>query len=162
MESQTTNISIEHWQRLVEEGGAPTVKISLAGSSMQPLIRKHKDFVTIAPLSRSLIRGDMVLFRAVDGRYVVHRVWKLEGNRVRTIGDNCSSPDSWITKESVFGLVIKMERDGHDWQLDTTGFRLLGRAWMTLFPVRQIYFIIRHEAGNIIRRWRKRKNENTR
>ena len=91
----TRSIGIEEWGQLSKEGIAPPVTVYLEGSSMQPLIRRGIDPVTIAPLQRPLKRGDVVLFTTNSGRFVVHRVWKLKDGAVCPLGDNCWNPDGW-------------------------------------------------------------------
>ncbi len=75
-------LDIIEWLELCRSGACPPVKITLAGNSMRPLIRKDRDLVTIVPLSRSLKIGDVVLFSRFDGSYVVHRLYKINGDCV--------------------------------------------------------------------------------
>ena len=141
------DISMTDWCMLAKKGAAPPVRIPLEGSSMQPLIRRGKDLVTIAPLQGLLKKGDVVLFRTDSGRYVVHRVWKMKEEQVRTLGDNCVNPDAWIPKEYVLGQAICYSRNGRKHRLDTCFARLWGRAWMAIFPVRVVYIRLRKYAG---------------
>ena len=118
---------------------------------MRPLIRRGKDPVTIVPLERPLLKGDVVLFRLGE-RYIVHRVWKLEDGRVRTFGDNCWNPDPWIPENQVLGLVVKYARDGRGHRLDTPQARAWGRAWMAIHPIRLCYKRLRALAGRCYRK----------
>ncbi len=95
------------------EGNAPPVRIPLNGNSMFPLIRWGKDYVTIIPIDRELVQGDIVLVAEPNsGRYVMHRVWKIQDELVMTWGDNCWKPDGWVSKEAIWGRAILIER-GH-------------------------------------------------
>lgn len=146
------SLPIEQWHALGLEGSMLPVTIYLEGDSMRPLIRRGRDRVTILPLSRPLIIGDIVLFKGGPERYVVHRVQKIRGNAVRTLGDNCFGPDPWMPLENVWGLVIKMERGGRTFRLDSPASRLLGRIWMLLHPVRRAYRRLRSLAGRCYRK----------
>lgn len=130
------SLSIHEWHALGQNGTALPVTICLEGDSMRPLIRRGKDPVTIIPLNRELMIGDVVLFRGGPDRFVVHRVYKLKGSFVQTLGDNCYNPDPWMPLENVWGLVIRYTRDGKTYPLDTEQARRRGRRWMKAHPVR--------------------------
>lgn len=134
---QMRTIGIAEWCELAKNGFAPPVTICLEGSSMMPLIRRGKDPVTIAPLQRPLRIGDVVLLTTGAERYVVHRIWKIRGKNIRTLGDHCIHPDPWITQDHVLGQVIYYRRNDVKHRLDTTAARLWGRAWMAVFPLRR-------------------------
>ena len=103
---------IHEWHRLALEDKAPLMRILLHGSSMEPLIRIRKDYVTIIPSDASNRIGDIVLISdpETEKRYVVHRIWKKRGNYVLTWGDNCSRSDGWIPLDHVWGKVVLIER----------------------------------------------------
>lgn len=134
---QVRTIGIAEWCRLAKDGSAPPVTICLDGNSMMPLIRRGKDPVTIIPLQHPLRIGDVVLLTTGTNRYVVHRIWKIRGENIRTLGDNCVNPDSWVTQDHVLGQVIYYNRNNEKHRLDTTASRLWGRAWMAIFPLRK-------------------------
>lgn len=148
----TRSIPIGEWVALAREGAAPPVTIPLEGSSMQPLIRRSLDPVTIVPLQRPLKKGDVVLFTTRPGRYVVHRVWKLENDRLQTLGDNCRNPDGWMPYDCVIGQAVSFRRNGRKYPLDSSGARLWGWLWMVLFPIRKMYYRARSLAGKCYRK----------
>lgn len=147
---QIRSIPMEAWCRLAREGCAPPVTICLEGDSMRPLIRRGKDPVTIIPLQRPLIKGDVVLFRLGE-RYIVHRVWKLRDDMVRTFGDNCWNPEPWFPVNQVLGQVVRYVRDGRTHRLDTPSARAWGRLWMAIHPFRICYKQLRAFAGRCYR-----------
>lgn len=141
-------ISVETWHDLALVGGKIPVKITLAGDSMRPLIRRDKDKVTILPLSRPVKKGDIVLFAYPNGRYVVHRVWKCSEDRVITLGDHCTKPDAPLETQSIWGIVTKVERADRLLPVDTPLARGVGRVWMALLPLRKGYYKIRNRSGS--------------
>ena len=105
------SLAIPEWHRMAMEGTAPPVRITLNGGSMHPLIRWNRDYVTIIPLDRKLIPGDIVLLAEPGtGRYVMHRVWELRDGEVMTWGDNCDNPDGWFPLDAIWGRVKLIER----------------------------------------------------
>lgn len=149
---QIRTIPMEQWCALARENVAPPVTICLEGESMRPLIRKGRDPVTIVPVRGELKKGDVVLFTLGDGRYVVHRVWRLREGLVRTLGDNCVNPEPWFPRTQVLGQVVRFSRNGHVFRLDTPAARAFGRVWMALFPMRRGYKRTRALAGRIYRK----------
>lgn len=149
---QMRTIGIAEWCALAKSGSAPPVTICLEGSSMMPLIRHGKDPVTITPLQHPLRIGDVVLLTTGAERYVVHRVWKINGNSIRTLGDNCINPDPWIMRDQVLGQVVCYSRNDIKHRLDTPASRLWGRAWMAVFPLRKCCIKLK---SNIRRCYRK-------
>ena len=135
--TQTRDISVEEWRALIAEGFDLPIRIQLRGHSMHPLIRYQKDYVTIQAVSRPLRKGDIVLFQRADGQYVVHRIWKLNA-QIISFGDNCSAPDAPIPPERVLGLVTYVHRKHHTIHVDTPIWRMLGRIWSALRPLRNI------------------------
>lgn len=145
------SVSIQQWAEWVRSGAAPTVTIRLDGDSMRPLIRRNRDAVTIQPLTRPLKRGDVVLFRSSTGQYVIHRVWKLRGQFVQTLGDNCWNPDPWMDAGQVLGIVVSVKRNARAWNLNTRLSRTLGRIWMALRPLRNLWRTGKNRARRILR-----------
>ena len=97
---------------------------------MEPLIRYNRDYVTVIPLAGSLAEGDIVLFSdPYQKRYVLHRVWTLENERVLTWGDNCDRPDAWMTVNDIWGKVILIERGKHKITPDARKGLLFARFW---------------------------------
>lgn len=146
------SLPIDQWHEMGQAGDMIPVTIPLAGDSMRPLIRRNRDKVTIIPLNRELQIGDIVLFQGGPERYVVHRVYRIREGFVQTLGDNCLNPDPWMKKEQVWGLVIRMERGGKTYPLDSEASRRWGRAWMAIHPIRMIYRRGRALAGKVYRK----------
>ncbi len=136
--NRSVSLDIIEWLELCQSGACPPVKITLAGNSMRPLIRKDRDLVIIVPLRRSPKIGDVVLFSRPDGSYVVHRLYKADGDTVQTLGDGCLRPDVPMPLASVCGLVTTVERGRCRLRLDTAAARLYGRIWMNLLPLHRL------------------------
>ena len=131
------SISIDKWCELSNSGEVMPIKIQLNGTSMQPLIRKNRDYVTIIPLRREPLIGDIIIFLDTKKRYCAHRIKRMRDNKIQTIGDNCYNHDPWISKDEIAGLIISMERNGKIYKLDSPFFRLLGKVRMAFLPIRK-------------------------
>lgn len=149
--TETRPLTIPQWRELAQNGTFLPMRIPLDGDSMRPLIRRGRDRVTFVPLDRPLKRGDVALFEAPPGRYVAHRVYRLEDNRVQTLGDHCRNPDPWMPASAVLGLAVLLERNGRRIRLDHPAARLLGRVWMAGLPIRRGWWQCRALAGRCLR-----------
>ena len=130
-------ISVEDWHALVQSDVDISVDIQLYGNSMYPLIRRLKDQVTVRKCCR-VLPGDIVLFQRSDGKYVIHRVWKMENGQVMTMGDNCRYPDPWMPESEVLGQVTHIRRGKHSICVDTPVWRFVGRIWLNTVKPRTI------------------------
>lgn len=137
LNGNTRSVSVEEWCALALTGEVMPIKIQLNGKSMEPLIRIRKDFVTVVPLKREPVKGDIVIFRDRLNRYCAHRVKKVEAERILTIGDNCYEYDPWTARSDIAGLLVLLERNGKKYNLDSDLFRLYGKIRMALLPFRR-------------------------
>ncbi len=133
---RSLKISVEQWHELALEGISSAVTLRLDGESMRPLIRKQRDSVTVFPVSRPIKKGDIVLFIRHDGTYVIHRAYKIKGEAVITLGDNCVEFDAPIPVSSVWGLAVRLERNGKRINLDSALSRAYGIMGMYTRPAR--------------------------
>ena len=119
---------------ILEEAGAllnegRTVRFTPLGSSMLPFIRGGRDSVVLMKKDTVEV-GDIVLVR-LPGRYVLHRVIGLEGEKVTLMGDGNISGTEECTTLDVMGTVIEIGR----------GKRTVkpgkGKLWRVLKPFRR-------------------------
>ena len=151
---KTVAITIEEWCRQAESGNRIPVEITLAGTSMQPLIRMNRDAVVIEPYDREIRIGDIVLFRRADGAYVVHRVYKISGDRIITLGDNCENPDAPIEKGQVLGRVTRIRRGSRTIDPDSPEERKRALRSMKMLPLRKKvmhlkYVVKKNQSRNV-------------
>lgn len=150
---KTVTLSIEEWSRRAKQGEKIPAEITLAGTSMQPLIRKGRDVITILPPEEPFKVGDIVLFQRPDGVYVVHRIWRIEGDQIITLGDNCENPDPPLKETQILGKVVRIRRGRRVIETDSAGQQRYGRVWMKLLPIRKrvlhYKFVLKKNLGII-------------
>ena len=124
---------------ILEEAGAllnegRTVRFTPLGSSMLPFIRGGRDSVVLSKKDTVEV-GDIVLVR-LPGRYVLHRVIGLEGEKVTLMGDGNISGVEECTTQDIMGTVIEIGR----------GKRAVkpgkGKLWRVLKPFRRYILAI--------------------
>lgn len=115
-----------------------SVTVTARGNSMNPVFRDRKDKVILSPLKgKGLKRGDVIFTVATDGRYVIHRVVKTEGETVTLLGDgNLAITESAAAKDTI-GLVTGYIRNGKEHSCGSFRWKTYSLIWMALKPVRR-------------------------
>ena len=139
--------------RLVEEGVSVTLPVN--GSSMLPFIIGGKESVILqqppkqggqdgSPQSADRLKvGDVVLAWVDGNRYVVHRIIRIDGDRVTLMGDGnlvgterCSLSDV----KAIATHVVDSDERPHD--LYTSRRKVGVRLWWLLRPIRRYLLAI--------------------
>lgn len=96
-----------NWQKHIEDlKTGKNVSFRPRGNSMKPKIESGQ-LVTISPEINDLKLGD-ILFCKVKGNYYIHLLSAIDGQRYQ-ISNNHNFVNGWISKNSIFGKVIKVE-----------------------------------------------------
>ena len=134
----------------LETGGrAPLV---VTGISMHPTLRHGRDLVELVPLTRSLKRGDLILYQRTNGRYVLHRiVSKPADGKFICSGDNQWKPED-VSENQVIALVDTYVRDGKRIPVERLSCKLWVQLWIGLFPVRRPFLKLRRLLGRLKKR----------
>ena len=113
------------------EGVEIPMRIQVMGVSMYPLIRSRRDHVTIVPVSEKPRVGDIVLFSDPysDAHYLLHRVWRDDGDTLLIWGDNNRRPDGLVPLENVWGKAVLIERGKRRIKTDPVKGMRLAKAW---------------------------------
>ena len=129
--------------RLVNEGLAVTLLVR--GRSMLPFILGGIDSVVLTRPGE-IRRGDVVLARIADKRYVLHRVMEVSPERVELMGDGNLVGREVCRPDDVLARADEVVRgDGRHCRLDTPRQRRLARLWRRLLPIRRyLLFIYKH------------------
>ena len=131
---------IEEAVRLVQEG--VTVTFPVTGQSMLPFIIGGKESVILQQPKQPQI-GDVVLALVEDGRYVFHRIIRIEGDIVTLMGDGNLVGTERCTIANIKALATHVvDAKGKMHQIDTPWRRRAVRLWWHLRPVRRYILAI--------------------
>lgn len=109
-----------------------SVRFRLKGQSMFPLLRNERDEVVLYPCSAEELRPmDVVLFR-YQGRHVLHRILRREGERLFLRGDGSYVAREECTVADVVGKVREIARPSHVVSVNDWQWRLPSRVWCGL------------------------------
>ena len=126
--------------RLVEEGVSVTLPVD--GRSMLPFIIGGKESVILQQPKQPQI-GDVVLALVEDGRYVVHRIIRIDGDHVTLMGDGNLVGTERCTIANIKALATHVvDAKGKMHQIDTPWRRRAAQLWWHLRPVRRYLLAI--------------------
>ena len=126
-------------KELVEEGRE--VRLKIAGESMVPFLREHRDEVFFRKPTEVLKKGDIVFYQRECGQFVMHRIQKVKPEGYFIIGDNQTVVEGPVAKEQVFGLVTRVIRDGKIMEPGDFWWDFFAHVWIRIIPLRR--FVMR-------------------
>lgn len=124
----------------VEEliAGGRHVTIKVRGNSMNPFFIDRRDNVILSPFTkRDLQVGAIILARDTTGRFILHRIIRIEGNDITMMGDGNWHGVEHTTPSNVIGLVTGSIRKGKKISCTSLKWDIYSWAWMRLRPVRR-------------------------
>lgn len=131
MEKRTipNDILLGEVTNLLSEG--QEVIILTKGNSMLPYLRSEKDSVALRKKDDVEV-GDVVLAHLGGGRYVLHRIFSIDGQNVTLMGDGNIRGQEHCTKADISGTVVRfIKKNGKE---KAPG---KGRIWRFFLPVRR-------------------------
>lgn len=122
---------------LIEETlkNGKSVKLTVTGNSMYPMLRNRIDNVVIEG-SSDFKKYDVVLYKRNADKYVFHRIIKIEGDVFTIAGDNEIQKEYPVKKEACFAKMKSFERFGRENSVNSLWYRLYSRIWLMIFPWR--------------------------
>lgn len=131
---------IQEAVRLVQDGVSVTFPVK--GRSMLPFIIGGRESV-ILQKPGSLQLGQVVLAQVGPDRYVVHRIIKVEADRITLMGDGNTCGTESCTPANVLAVATHVvDENGRRRPLDTRGQLLKARLWYGIRPLRRIILAI--------------------
>lgn len=126
------------------------------GSSMLPLLRAGKDLFTVRGKGEARAkRGDVVLYRARPGRYVLHRVVKVRPQDYIILGDNCIRGEEGILDAQILGIMESFVRNGKEYRVTDSLCRIYTFCILHSIPLRTAVKKTRRRLVRLLRRLRK-------
>lgn len=122
-----------------------SVIIKVKGNSMYPFLRNGIDSVKIEPVNQPLGNNDVVIFY-YNGRHILHRIIKIEGEKYTMQGDGILITTETCTRKDIIGIVTHIRR-GNGKMIPVTSFR-----WRTLSSIWQSLRFARRYMLAILRR----------
>ena len=132
---------------------AEAVPLVISGNSMSPFLVHGRDKVYLSKLTRPPTRGDMILYRRKNGRYILHRIYRVREGRYDMIGDAQLGVEPGIRPDQLLATVSAVRRKGKLLRRGHLLWDFFAHVWLFLVPVRPWV----HRLYAFLKPWRKRK-----
>ena len=145
---QKISLTVEQWVALQEQSpdgtGQIPVWFQVTGGSMMPFVRPFRDNVMIVAVKEEELKvGDIVLFPGKYlGGYCLHRLYRIEDDRVQTFGDGNLRPDHWQPKRQILGKALFIKRGRLIIDCESRRWRIIFRLWNALLPLRPMLLLL--------------------
>ncbi len=125
------------------------VTFAVTGNSMYPMLVHKRDSVILAKCDKtSLRKGDIPLYKRNSGKYVLHRIVKVNEKSYDLCGDNQYIIERNLPKENVIAVVKAFERNGKLYSCDGFAYKLYWRLRVLSIPFRSLW----HRSKGRLRR----------
>ncbi len=115
---------------------------TVKGYSMTPFLRHEVDSVELVAVESSNIKPLSIVLFTYKGRYILHRILKIDGRKIIIQGDGNIKVQEVVTREDIHGVVtslLRKRRDGSYSRVECSSkwFILMSRVWLLLTPLRR-------------------------
>lgn len=127
--------------RMIDNGH--TVTLPLRGYSMRPFLEDRRDKALLAAVDTTPDVGMPVLAEISPGRYVLHRIIRMDGDKVTLLGDGNINPE-YCRVSDIKAVAVAFYRKGRTVPDRTDGrkWRLYSWFWTRLRPIRRYLLFI--------------------
>lgn len=137
MREIANDVYIPVLKELIEEG--KEVSMMISGSSMNPFLIHHRDYILMKKPEDQLKSGNMVFFQRVDGSYVMHRIHHIDQEgKLFIIGDAQDEMEGPIDQGQVFAIITKVQRNGKWIKPGDFWWEFFEHIWLHLIPFRRM------------------------
>ena len=134
MESRavTTEVLMPAIKELIDSG--KTVKLTITGNSMLPLLRHEIDVVELSAFTGEVHYGDMLLIKRDDSVYVLHRVISLD-NVLKTfflVGDAQVTVEGPLRFDQIIAKVVAFHKNEKRVEVTNLVYKSYVKFWMKI------------------------------
>jgi len=123
------------------------------GCSMEPLLHEQKDNIIVVRPEGRLKKYDVALYVTPYGKYIMHRVIKVEDDHYIIMGDNLLKKE-YVTDDMICGKLVGFFKNGKKY-IDCENsklYKLYSRIWVAIIPIKPALFFVRRGFNYIKRR----------
>lgn len=119
------------------------VSITITGNSMSPFLIDGRDEILISPFSGSWKKGDMAFFQRTNGKYIMHRICRVEKNGdCFFVGDAQQLIEGPIKPSQIFGKITSVKRKGKWIGPGNFWWEFFEHIWLNMIPLRPVCRIL--------------------
>ena len=113
-----------------------TVPLLISGNSMSPFLIHGRDTVFLSKIVTPPQRGDMILYRRDNGKFVLHRVYEA-GKTFTMVGDAQTLLEKGIRPEQMLAKVTAVTRKGKLLKKGSFWWDFFEKIWIRMIPLRR-------------------------
>jgi len=138
-------VSLEGLRPLIDEQlhQGKDVTFRVKGNSMFPFLRTDQTDVTLTSPPETCKKMDVILFRTEAGKYILHRIVKVEGDKYLTMGDGLRTKET-TSKRQVVAIMKAFSYKDKTTSADSQSYRFKVRIWICLSPFRSLMLGVFH------------------
>ena len=121
--------------KLLEETDA--VPLVITGGSMTPFLVHGRDTVYLSKLATPPKRGDMILYQRDNGRFILHRVYRV-GTTYTMVGDAQTLLETGIRPDQMLARVDTVRRKGKLLRKGNFCWDFFEKVWIRMLAIRPI------------------------
>lgn len=114
------------------------VGMKIAGNSMAPFLIHERDYIHFKKPDRPLVRGDMVFYQRKTGQFIMHRIFKVDGEDFYMVGDAQQEIEGPIQRQQIFALVTRVRRKGKWVEPGDFWWEFFENMWIRMVPARHL------------------------
>ena len=156
MERNTRTFSpeflLEEYRQLLQDESISSLPLVISGSSMSPFLVHGRDTVFLSRLTRPVKRGDVLLYRRKSGAYILHRVYRVDGESFTMVGDAQTELESGIRPEQVIAVMTSAERKGKRQAPGCFWWNFFEKVWIRMVPLRPFVRNVYTEMTKLVKR----------
>lgn len=143
---KTVNMSMQDLSPLIStcvESGKEVV-LTVTGNSMRPFIKDKRDQVILVKADANKLRvNDVPLYKRRNGKYVLHRLVKIENEKYTMLGDAQVKLEPGIEPDQIVAVAKGFIRKGKTYLCDSKEYKKYVSFWNSMMPMRKFYFFLK-------------------
>ena len=146
------DVLLEEYRELLKDESVEALPLVISGNSMSPFLIHGRDTIYLSRLTRPVKRGDVLLYQRDSGAYILHRVYKIEGDSFTMVGDAQTELELGIRPEQVIAIMTSAERKGKKQAPGSFWWEFFEKIWIRMVPLRPIVRKIYTAVSRLLKR----------
>lgn len=143
------------YEQLLEKHGK--IVYRNIGTSMLPLIRQKRDLMIIVKRPEERLKKyDAVLYKTNQGKYILHRIIKVNTDDYVICGDNCIHREFGIKDRQIIGILTAVVRDNKTINTSDKKYRIYVHLICDFFYIKVVVLYVKQLFYRIISKIKKR------
>ena len=113
------------------------VKLRVTGNSMSPFLVDKRDYVILSRCNRKPTKGDILLYRRAQDKFILHRVKKYDGKNLWFVGDAQNYVEGPLSEDCIIAQCKKAIRKGKTIDESSFIWRVFSKVWIYIIPCRK-------------------------